>query len=334
MKTGGFDIKKHFAWRNITKNYSHWLSFFLLMIVAAIINPSFLSFTNLTNQFVQGAVVGICAMGMSLIISSGMIDLSAGSTVALVSGLGIVVLNKTGSIVLCFLFCFAFGILLGSVNGILVTKGNIAPFIATLATMSAYRSIINQLGQGGPFTVSKEMYDSFRAITAGKILGIPNLMWVFIFISVITGLLMSKTKFGRYVYGIGSNQQAARLAGVSIGKVKWLIYAYSGLLYGVAAFFLASRLTSVQAASAGDGYEMDAIAAVAIGGTSMNGGRGKIIGTFLGVLMLRIINTILVMANVPPFLNGLVRGITIVVAVLAQVRNKDGKRWRFWRKCI
>lgn len=313
---------KH-IWQNITANYSHWLSFILLMIVAVIINPSFLSFKNLTNQFVQGAIVGICAMGMSLVISAGMIDLSVGSSVALISGLGISLLNKTQSIAVCFLFCLGFGLFLGLINGLFITKGNIAPFIVTLASFSAYRSIITQLGQGGPFTVDKSMYDAFRAVAAGKIFGIPNLMIIFILITVVTGIIMSKTKFGRYVYSVGSNQQAARLTGIKVGNVKTLIYCYAGLLYGLAAFLLASRLTSIQAASAGDGYEMDAIAAVAIGGTSMEGGRGKIIGTFLGVLMLRIINTILVMANVPPFLNGLVRGIVIIVAVLAQTKKKN-----------
>lgn len=311
------------VWHNITTNYSHWLSFILLMIVAVIINPSFLSFTNLTNQFVQGAIVGICAMGMSLVISAGMIDLSVGSSVALISGLGISLLNKTQSIMVCFLFCLAFGLFLGLINGLFVTKGNIAPFIVTLASFSAYRSIITQLGQGGPFTVDKSMYDAFRAIAAGKIFGIPHLMIIFILVTIVTGVIMSKTKFGRYVYSVGSNQQAARLTGIKVGNVKTIIYCYAGLLYGLAAFLLASRLTSIQAASAGDGYEMDAIAAVAIGGTSMEGGRGKIIGTFLGVLMLRIINTILVMANVPPFLNGLVRGIVIIVAVLAQSKKKN-----------
>lgn len=320
-KTSNRDFKQ--IWQNITTNYSHWLSFILLLFVAFIINPSFISYTNMTNLFVQGAIVGICAMGMSLIISAGMIDLSVGSSVALISGLGISLLNKTQSITICFLFCLGFGLLLGLINGLLITKGNIAPFIVTLATFSAYRSIITQLGQGGPFTVDKAMYDAFRAIAAGKFLGVPHLMIILILITVITGIIMSKTKFGRYVYAVGSNQQAARLTGIKVKTVKTMIYCYAGVLYGLAAFLLASRLTSIQAASAGDGYEMDAIAAVAIGGTSMEGGRGKIIGTFLGVLMLRIINTILVMANVPPFLNGLVRGIVIVVAVLAQTKKRN-----------
>lgn len=310
-------------WRNITTNYSHWLSFILLMIVAVCVNPSFLSWNNLTNQFVQGAIIGICAMGMSLVITAGMIDLSTGSAVAIISGLSVYVLNETKNIILTMLFCLVMGLILGAVNGLLVTKGNIAPFIVTLATMSAYRSIINQLGQGGPFTVSSEMYESFRMVAAGKTLGLPNLLLFFVVITVITSLLMNHVKFGRYVYAVGSNELSARLSGINVDRVKFLIFAYTGLLSGLSAFLLASRLTAIQAASAGDGYEMDAIAAVAIGGTSMSGGKGKIIGTFLGVLMLRIINTVLIMANVPPFLNGLVRGIIIIIAVLAQSKKKN-----------
>ncbi|MDR0539417.1 MAG: ABC transporter permease [Spirochaetaceae bacterium] len=302
--------------------YSYWLSFIILLIIAVIVNPQFLAWSNLTNQFVQGAIVGICAMGMSLIISAGMIDLSVGSAAALISGLGITVLNSTHSIFLTLLFSLAAGAMAGLINGLLVTKGRIAPFIVTLASMAALRSVINQIGQGGPFTVKLELYQDFRNIAAGSWLFIPNLMLFFILITVVTALIMSKTKFGVYVYATGSNQQAARLSGVNVDRVKTGIFVYAGLLYGFAAFLLASRLTSIQAASAGSAYEMDAIAAVAIGGTAMEGGRGKIIGTFLGVLMLRIISTVLIMANVPPFLNGLVQGIIIIVAVLAQNKKR------------
>ncbi len=310
-------------WRSVTTNYSHWLSFVILLIVATIVNPSFLSWTNLTNQFVQGAIIGICAMGMSLVISAGMIDLSTGSAVAFISGMGIVVLNKTQSLLLFVLFCMVAGAAIGLINGLLVTKGRIAPFIVTLAAMSAWRSVINQLGQGGPFTVDSAMYQSLRNIASGKFLGLPNLMIFLILITILTGVMMSKTKFGTYVYAIGSNQQAARLTGINVDRVKTMIFTYTGLMYGIAALLLASRLTSIQAASAGNQYEMNAIAAVAIGGTRMEGGKGKIIGTFLGVLMLQIINTVLIMANVPPFLNGLVQGIIIIVAVLAQSHKKN-----------
>ncbi|MGH0052176.1 MAG: ABC transporter permease, partial [Sphaerochaetaceae bacterium] len=212
------------TWRNITGNYSHWLSFVLLLFVAIIISPSFLTWNNITNQFVQGAIVGICAMGMSLIISAGMIDLSVGSSVALISGFGVVVLNSTQSIILTLLFCLGSGVIVGLINGLLVTKGKIAPFIVTLATMSAWRSVINQLGQGGPFTVDDAMYASFRNIAAGRLLGLPHLMLFLIGITLLTGFIMSKTKFGTYVYAVGSNQQAARLSGINVNRVKTLIF--------------------------------------------------------------------------------------------------------------
>jgi ribose transport system permease protein len=310
------------AWRHITTDYSYWVSFVVLMVVAVVVNPSFLSWSNLSNQFIQGAIVGICAMGMSLVISAGMIDLTVGAAVAFISGMGVSVLNNTRSIGLCLLFCLGAGFIIGLINGVLVTKGRIAPFIVTLASMSAWRSVINQLGRGGPFTVSQEMYESFRQVAAGRIGEIPYLMIFFILITALTGIIMSRTKFGTYVYAIGSNELAARLSGISVDRVKTLIFVYAGSLYGLAAFLLASRLSAIQAASAGLAYEMDAIAAVAIGGTAMSGGRGKIIGTFLGVLMLRIISTVLIMARVPPFLNGLVQGIIIIIAVLAQNRKK------------
>lgn len=312
-------------WHGLTHEYNYYLSLIILLVISLIINPTFLRWSNIANLFIQGSIIGICAMGMSLIISSGMIDLSTGSIVAITSGLGILVLNKTNSILLTLLFTLAFAMVLGLLNGLLVTKGKIAPFIVTLATMSAWRSVINQLGQGGPFTVSSKMYGSFRMIAAGRILGIPNLMIILILVSAITALIMNKTKFGVYVYAIGSNEQASRLSGINVDKTKILIYTYAGLLYGLAAFLLASRLTSIQAASAGSSYEMDAIAAVAIGGTSMSGGKGQILGTFIGILILRIINTVLIMANVPPFLNGLVTGIVIIVAVLAQTANSKKK---------
>ena len=310
------------TWRHITTEYSHWLSFIVLVIVAVAVNPDFLNWNNITNQFVQGSIIGICAMGMSLVISAGMIDLTVGSACAFISGIGVTVLNATRNPWVSLLFCLAMGCVIGLLNGVLVTKGRIAPFIVTLAAMSAWRSVINQLGRGGPFTVETKLYDSFRLVAATQIGPFPTLMLFFIAIAVITGILMSKTKFGTYVYAIGSNELAARLSGISVDKIKTIIFAFAGTLYGFAAFLLSSRLSAIASASTANGYELDAIAAVAIGGTSMSGGKGKIMGTFLGILMLRIINTVLIMAKVPPFLNGLVQGIIIIIAVLAQNRKK------------
>jgi ribose transport system permease protein len=321
----GINVKT--IWRKALSDHGHWLSFIVLLIVAEIVSlwvggTNFLAWNQITNQFVQGAIVGICAMGMSLVISAGMIDLTVGSACAFISGMGVQVLNNTGSTSLTLLFCLGSGIIIGLVNGLLVTKGRIAPFIVTLASMSAWRSVINQLGKGGPFTVAMEYFEDFRLIAAGNIGPFPNLMICLIAVTAITWVIMGKTKFGTYVYAVGSNELAARLSGIFVDRVKTIIFAYAGLLYGFASFLLASRLTSIASASAATGFEMDAIAAVAIGGTSMAGGKGKIIGTFLGILMLRIIFTVIVIAKVPPFLNGLVQGIIIIIAVLAQNRKK------------
>ena len=198
--------------------------------------------------------------------------------------------------------------------------------IATLAMQSACRSIINQLGQGGPFSVNSENYDAFRKVAAGGIqLGdfkIPTLMIVFIVFSILFHIVMTRTRFGKHIYAVGSNETSARLAGINVDRVKIAVFAVTGFMCGLTAWLYASRVMSVAAASTGNLYEMDAIAAVAIGGTAMS------IGTFLGVLMFKMINNMLTMANVPTFLNGAISGAIIVIAVLLQnyqaIRN-NGK---------
>ncbi|MDF2891516.1 MAG: Monosaccharide-transporting ATPase [Clostridia bacterium] len=307
--------------RKFYSEYTYLFSFMVLVVVAVIVNDKFLTYSNLSTLMLQATIKGIIALGMTLIIISGQIDLSVGSMAALVAGLGVAVLNNTQSILVMLLFCLAFGTILGFVNGLLVTKGKIAAFIVTLATMSAYRSIIVQLGQGGPFNVSAELNDRFRMIAAGNIFGIPNLAIVFVIAMAIMTFVMSKTKFGRYVYAVGSNENAARLTGINIDRIKILCFSITGFLTGISAFLLSSRLTSITAPNAGISFELDAIAAVAIGGTAMNGGRGKVVGTFLGAIMLQMIEGILIAAKIPPFLTGLVKGIIIILAVLFQSKK-------------
>ena len=309
MTNGGkqmsFLNKASFNKSNLQKfysNYSYLVSFLILFFIATIINPRFLSYTNLSTLLKQATIIGIVALGMNLVIIAGMIDLSVGSLVALTAGLGVIVLNSTGSIFLTLIFSLVFGTILGGINGILITKGKIAPFIVTLATMSAFRSIIVQLGQGGPFNVGEKSYNTFRLIAAGETLGIPNLAIIFIITAVIISIIMNKTKFGRYVYAVGSNENATNLTGINVNRMKNAVFCITGLLSGLSAFLLSSRLTSITAPNAGLGFELDAIASVAIGGTAMNGGRGKVFGTFLGAIMLQMINNILVIANIPPFL--------------------------------
>ena len=315
-------IKKLFA------EYSYWLSFILLLVLAVSVNTNFLRWSNIINIFVQTATTGIIALGMSMVISAGQIDISVGAQVAIISGLGIVVLNFTNSIWLMFAFCLLLGTLIGSLNGLMVAKGNMPAMIATLAMQSICRSLINQWGQGGPFTVNNANFDTFRLVAAGSIrifgFKIPYPMIMFIIFSILFGIIMRQTKLGKHIYAVGSNANSARLAGVNVKGIQIIVFMITGALCGFSGWLYASRVMAVAAASAGNAYEMEVIAAVAIGGTSMTGGRGKIIGTFLGALMFKIINNILTMADVPTFLNGAISGAIIIVAVLLQnVQNKS-----------
>lgn len=316
--------------KKLVKEYSFFLSLVLLMIIAFCVNQKFFSWTNLSNIFVQSSMVGLIAMGMSMVISAGQIDISVGAQVAIIGGFGIEILNKTGSIFMMLLFCCAFGLAIGTVNGLLVTKGGMPAMIATMAMQSACRSIINHFGSGGPFTVDKTLYESFRQLAVGGIgfgkFKIPYLMLLFIAAGIVFHIIMKHTKLGKHIYAVGSNETSARLAGINVDFVKIAIFSITGLMCGIAAVVYASRMTAVAASSAAVNYEMDAIAAVAIGGTSMAGGRGKIIGTFVGVLMFKIISNILTAADVSTFLNGAISAAIIVIAVLLQnVQNRSRK---------
>ena len=309
--------------RALTREYSFVLSFILLVIIGACVNKNFFTWNNISNLFVQGSMIGLIALGMTMVIGAGLIDISVGSQVAIIGGFGIWALNATGSIFLMLLFCVAFGLVIGAVNGLLVTKGGMPAMVATLASMSACRAIINYYGAAGPFTVDRSIYDRFRQLAVGGIqLGpnfkIPYLMIIFIVAVIIFDIVMKKTKLGKHIFAVGSNEKSARLSGINVDGVKIITYMVTGAMCGVASLLYASRMTAVAAASAAMSWEMDAIAAVAIGGTSMSGGRGKIIGTFAGVLMFKIISNILTAADVSTFLNGAISGAIIVIAVLLQ----------------
>ncbi len=326
LKSNGFEIKGISVkkiFKLLVSEYSFVLSFILLVIIAGTVNKNFFTWTNISNIFVQSTMIGLLAMGMSMVISAGQIDISVGSQVAIIGGFSILVLNKTGNPWIMLLFALAFGIFIGTVNGLLVTKGGMPAMVATMAMMGACRSIINHFGSGGPFTVDRELFASFRMLAVGGIqivpkIKIPYLMILFIAITIAFDIIMKQTKLGKHIYAVGSNETSARLSGVNVDLVKTLTFSITGMMCGLAAVVYASRMTAVAAASAAVGYEMETIAAVAIGGTAMSGGRGKIIGTFTGVLMFKMISNILTAADVSTFLNGAISGAIIVIAVLLQ----------------
>ncbi|SBW03264.1 ABC-type transporter, integral membrane subunit [uncultured Eubacteriales bacterium] len=314
--------------RSLTREYSFVLSFVLLVIIGAGVNKNFFTWSNLSNLFVQGSMVGLIALGMTMVIGAGLIDISVGSQVAIIGGFGILVLNWTGSALVMLLFCIVFGLIIGAINGLLVTKGGMPAMVATLATMSACRAIVNYYGAGGPFTVDKGLYDHFRQLAVGGFqlggIKIPYLMVIFIVAVILFDIVMKKTKLGKHIFAVGSNEKSARLSGINVDGVKIIAFMVTGAMCGIAGLIYASRMTAVAAASAAVGWEMDAIAGVAIGGTSMSGGRGRIAGTFLGVLMFKIISNILTAANVSSYLNGAISAAIIVLAVLLQ--NFQNKR--------
>lgn len=314
--------------RALTGEYSFVLSFIVLVIIGAAINPNFFTWGNISNLFVQGCMIGLIAMGMTMVIGAGLIDISVGSQVALIGGFGIWVLNATNNVFVMLLFCVSAGLVIGLINGLLVTKGGMPPMVATLATMSAARAIINYYGAGGPFTVSRENYDSFRQIAIGGItigeFKIPTLMIILVAAVIVFDIIMKKTSLGKHIFAVGSNEKSARLSGINVDGVKIATYMITGAMCGIAALIYASRMTAVASASAANGWEMDAIAAVAIGGTSMTGGRGKIFGTFLGILMFRIISNVLTVADISSYLNGAISAAIIILAVLMQ--NFQNKR--------
>ncbi|AEE90910.1 ABC-type transporter, integral membrane subunit [Tepidanaerobacter acetatoxydans Re1] len=317
-------------YKMLITEYSFILSFILLVIIAASVNKNFFTWTNISNIFVQSSMVGLIAMGMSMVISAGLIDISVGSQVAFIGSFGILVLNNTGSIFIMLLFCIVVGFILGGLNGLMVTKGGIPAMIATMAMQSACRSIINHFGSGGPFTVNKEYYESLRMLAVGGIyitpkFKIPYLMIIFCAAGIIFDIIMKHTKFGKYIYAVGSNETSARLSGINVDLVKACTFIVTGIMCGITSLIYASRTTAVAAASAATGFEMDAIAAVAIGGTSMSGGKGKIIGTFIGVLMFKMISNILTAADVSTYLNGAISAAIIVIAVLMQKLQNSKK---------
>ncbi|SDQ05701.1 ABC transporter permease [Virgibacillus salinus] len=298
--------------------YSVIIAFLIIFIAASIMSPRFLDINNQLNILMHVSIIGIIALGMTVVMLSGGIDLSVGSVLALVGVITVIALNASGSIFIAVLTAFIVGSFAGLLNGLMVAKGKIASFIATLGMMAAARSIALYIADGG--SMSGEV-SGFTAIANSDLWMIDYPIIIFLIMTACVYILMHKTRFGRYVYAIGSNEKAAVLSAIRVDRVKLGVYSLAGLLVSVAAIIETSRLNSISSSSSGMLYELDAIAAVIIGGTRMTGGKGKIIGTFFGVLILGILNNTMNLMNVSPHLQGLVKGLIIIIAVVFQKRE-------------
>jgi len=302
-----------------TLNYAPLLALAALFIASAFASPYFLQTQNLLNILRQVSYSGIIALGMTFVIIAGGIDLSVGSMMALVGAAAVLTLNgsggTTGSIVLAIGGAVAAGGALGLANGLAITKGRIAPFIVTLGTMAIFRSLTLYVGDAGEFRSESADYGELGMSSA---LAVPTPVWIWFVLAFLGNVLLNSTRFGRHVCAVGSNERVAKYAAIDVDRVRLWTYVLAGLMVGVSAVLLSSRLNSLSSTNFGKDYELDSIAAVIIGGTPMTGGRGSIWGTIVGAIILGIINNMLNMVGVSPYLQGTVKGVVIIAAVLVQ----------------
>ncbi|MCI1590648.1 ribose ABC transporter permease RbsC [Heyndrickxia oleronia] len=299
---------------NIMQKLGPLLGFIILVVIVSILNPSFLQPLNILNLLRQVAINALIAYGMTFVILTGGIDLSVGSILALSSALMAGMMVSGLDPILAIIIGCLLGGVMGMVNGLLITKGKMAPFIATLATMTVFRGLTLVYTDGNPIT---GLSDSrlFQLFGRGYFLGIPVPAITMIIGFIILYIILQKTPFGRKTYAIGGNEKAALISGIKVPRVKIMIYSLAGLLSALAGAILISRLDSAQP-TAGTSYELDAIAAVVLGGTSLSGGRGKIFGTLIGALIIGTLNNGLNLLGVSSFYQMVVKGIVILIAVL------------------
>ncbi|MFC5559221.1 ribose ABC transporter permease [Ureibacillus thermophilus] len=292
----------------------------LLIIVVSIMNPSFLTISNIFNVLRQVSISAIIAFGMTFVILTGGIDLSVGSTLALTGAVAASLLAGGIDPIISMGVALILGLILGAINGLIITKGKVAPFIATLATMTIYRGLTLVYSNGKPISGLGD-HASFQLFGKGYLLGIPIPVITTIFAFAVLAFILHKTTFGRRVYAVGGNEEAAKLSGINADRVKIAVYAISGFMASLSALILTSRLNSAQP-TAGESYELDAIAAVVLGGTSLNGGKGWIFGTLIGALIIGVLNNGMNLIGVSSFWQQVVKGIVILLAVLLD-RKKD-----------
>jgi len=290
------------------------------------INADFLSAGNIANVLTRSAFTGIIAVGATFVITAGGIDLSVGSMAAIVSGVIIVLLNElagvlgagAGTVAIVLAAGLALGALAGLLNGLLVTRGRIEPFIVTLGTMGIFRSVLVYVANGGTLTLGNDMRALYRPVFYGTLLGVPYPVLLLIAVAAAGAVLLYTTPFGRYCVAIGSNDEVARYSGISLDGVRTWTYVLQGACVGLACDIYVPRLGSASSTT-GLGWELEAIAAVIVGGTALKGGYGRIGGSLVGAIILTVIGNIMNLSSaVSVYLNGAVQGVIIIAAVLLQ----------------
>ena len=294
----------------------------VMIIVVSLLNPNFFTTGNLLNILRQTAVNAIIAVGMTFVILTAGIDLSVGSVLALCGAIGASLIAAELPIVLAVGAALGSGILLGAASGVIISKGKVQAFIATLVSMTMVRGLTLVYTDGRPISTGfTDTADAFSYIGTGYLLGIPVPIWIMAVVFAAAWYVLKHTRLGRYVYALGGNEAATRLSGINVDRIKITVYAIAGFLSALAGLVVTSRLSSAQP-TAGAGYELDAIAAVVLGGTSLMGGKGTIMGTLLGALIIGFLNNALNLLDVSSYYQMIAKALVILLAVLVDTKSK------------
>lgn len=318
------------ASKEFMRKYGIVLILLGLFILMSVLSPAFLKTRNLLNVVRQISVIGLIGMGVTIVIITTGIDLSSGSVIALSAVIAASLAQREGweaamypglagklPVIVPILAGILIGVLCGFLNGWTIAKFKIPPFIATLGMMTIARGFALLYSDGRPVS---SLTDSYNFIGQGEVLGIPFPIIILAVMAVLTHIMLNNTKFGRHIYAIGGNEQAAKISGLDVGKMLILIYTFAGFLSGLAGVVLSSRISSGQP-GLGQGYELDAIASAVIGGTSFSGGIGTIWGTMVGALIIGILNNGLDLLNVSAYWQQIVKGLIIVIAIILDERK-------------
>jgi ribose transport system permease protein len=320
------DGQKRHTLRSLPHGAGPMVGLLLLCIAGVLLNPNFATMDNAMNVLTRTAFIGIISVGMCFVIVSGGIDLSVGSMAALIAGCTILLMNALANsiaspslvVAVGMVFALLLGAVFGLAHGLLITKGKIEPFIVTLGTLGIFRAYLTYFSNGGAITLDGTLSTAYSPVYYGAFLGIPIPVWVFIIVALIGALVLNRTAYGRYVQAIGSNEQVARYAAVDVDKVKIITYMLLGVCVGIATLLYVPRLGSASP-STGLLWELEAIAAVIVGGTALKGGAGGITGTVIGAVLLSVISNILNLTSIiSVYLNAAVQGFVIIAVAFFQ----------------
>lgn len=320
--------------KNINQTLLLLMLIVVMCIIATSVNPRFIRISNIINIFQQVSVLGIVACGVGMLLISGDIDISVGAQISLIGIIMAMIIEKIGGIApgeanawmaplaipMAIVVSFAVGALLGLINGIIVIKSGVTSFIITLGFATIYKGVALLISGGGSFM----LYGRFETLGRGRVFGvIPVAIFFFIGVVLLTHIILKYTRYGRFLYALGGNKKAAYVSGINTRRVTLKAYILVGLLNGLAALVLISRVGTALT-STGDAYSLDALASIIVGGIILTGGKGSAVNIFLGVLLIGLVGNALVIMNVNPHLRGIVIGTIIIAAVT--ISNASGRR--------